>query len=117
MKFIIKIALSALAVFALSYWLPNVSVDHWKTALLVAIVLGFLNSIIAPILKFLTIPITIVTLGLFLLVINAGMVKLADHFIDGFNVNGWLWALIFSIALSIAQSILNKIFVPSGKKN
>jgi len=118
MKLLVKIVLSTLAVFILSkLFEPKVEIVHLKTALIVAIVLGLLNNIIAPILKFLTIPITIVTLGLFLLVINAGMVKLADHFIDGFSVNGWLWALIFSIALSIAQSILYKIFVPKKKRD
>lgn len=116
MKLLIKIVLSALAVLALSNFLPNVFVDHWKTALVVALLLGFLNNIIAPILKFLTIPITIVTLGLFLLVINAAMVKLADHFIDGFAVKGWLWALVFSICLSITQAILYKVFVPKKSK-
>jgi len=117
MKLIGKILLSTLAVIALSYLMPNISVDHWKTAILVALILALLNNIVAPILKFLTIPITILTLGLFLLVINAAMVKLADHFIGGFSVNGWLWALAFSIGLSIAQSILYKIFIPKKKRN
>ena len=81
MKLLIKIALSTLAVFGLAYLLDGIRVDVWQTAFLVAIILGLLNTFLRPILIFLTIPITIVTLGLFLLVINAGIVLLCDYLI------------------------------------
>lgn len=117
MKLLIKIALSTLAVLGLSYLLDGIIVDRWQTALLVAVVLGVLNTFLRPILIFLTIPITIVTLGLFLLVINAGMVMLSEHFISGFHVSSFWWALGFSILLSIAQGILYRMFgVKGGKK-
>jgi putative membrane protein len=117
MKLLVKIALSTLAVFGLAYLLDGISVVDWKVALFVAVVLGLLNTLLRPILIFLTIPITIVTLGLFLLVINAGMVLLGDYLIDGFSVANFWWALGFSILLSIAQGILYRLFgVKGGKK-
>lgn len=115
MKLILRLLLSALAVVILSKVLPNVSVDNYGTALIVAIALSLLNFIVKPIMVILTLPITILTFGLFLLVINAVIIKLADNFIDGFNVDGWLWAIIFSLLLSILQSILFSL-LKSDKK-
>ncbi|MEM7163192.1 MAG: phage holin family protein [Bacteroidota bacterium] len=117
MKLLSKLLLSTLAVFVLAYLLPGIYLDGWKSALLAAIVLGILNHIVAPILKFLSIPITVITLGLFLLVINASMVMLTAHFVNGFAVNGWLWALIFALALSFLQSILYKSFLSRKEKS
>lgn len=115
MKFILRLLLSTLAVIILSKVLPNVSVDTYTTALIVAVVLSLLNFIVRPIMVLLTLPITIVTFGLFLLVINAGIILLADHFVDGFAVNGFWWALLFSLLLSFLQSILFS-FLKSDKK-
>lgn len=106
MKFILRLLLSAVAVVILSKVLPNVAVDTYVTAIIVAIALSLLNFIVKPIMVILTLPITIVTFGLFLLVINACIIMLADYFVDGFTVNGWLWAIIFSLLLSFLQSIL-----------
>lgn len=118
MKLLIKIALSTLAVFGLAYLLNGIQVDAWQTALLVAVILGLLNTFLRPVLILLTIPITIVTLGLFLLVINAGIVLLCDNLITGFSVDSFWWALGFSILLSIAQGILYRLFgVKGGKHN
>ncbi len=111
MKFLLKLVLSALAVLLLAKILPGAQVDNYVSALIVAVVLAVLNTIVKPILVFLTLPATIVTLGLFLLVINAAIILLADYFIDGFSVNGWLWALIFSVLLSVFQSILHSILI------
>lgn len=109
MNFIIRIIISTFAVLATSYLLPEsmVHVDGFVTALVVALVLAFLNSIVRPILILLTIPVTVATLGIFLLVINALIIKLADYFIDGFKVHGFWSALIFSIVLTIINSIFN----------
>ncbi|CAM3527408.1 phage holin family protein [Zobellia roscoffensis] len=106
MKLILRVLLSALAVVILSKVLPNVSVDSYMTAIIVAIVLSLLNFIVKPILVIFTLPVTILTFGLFLLIINAIIIFLADNLIDGFSVNGVLWAIIFSLLLSILQSIL-----------
>lgn len=111
MNFIIKLFISSIIVFALSYFLPGVHVTSIVAALWVALVLGFLNTFLKPVLVFLTIPVTLFTLGLFLLVINAMIVLICDYFISEFQVDGFITALFFSVLLSLSQSILNKIFV------
>jgi len=109
MNYILKILLSAIAVFVLANILPGITIESYITAIIVAIVLGFLNTLVRPILIFFTIPLTIVTLGLFLFIINAIIVLIAGYFIGGFTVHNIGWALLFSILLSILQSILNKL--------
>ena len=106
MKSIIKILLTALAVVILSYVLPGVSVASYGIAIIVAIVLALLKFIVKPILVILTLPITIITFGLFLLVLNALIILMADYFISGFSVDSFWWALAFSLLLSFLQSIL-----------
>lgn len=106
MKLILRILLSALAVVVLANILPNVSVDSYVTAIIVAVVLSLLNFIVKPILVILTLPVTILTFGLFLLIVNAVIILLADYLIPGFNVDGMWWALLFSLLLSLLQSIL-----------
>ena len=107
MGFLIKLIISALAVFAASYLLPGVDVESFTTAIIVALVLAVLNLLLKPLLIILTIPITILTLGLFLLVINALMVIWADSLIDGFEVDGWWAAILFSLIVSVVSAILN----------
>ncbi|WP_340077799.1 phage holin family protein [Leptobacterium sp. I13] len=106
MKFILKTLLSAIAVVVLSEVLPGVSVDTYWTAIIVALVLSLLNVIVKPILVILTLPVTIVTLGLFLLIINAIIIIFADKLVGGFSVSTIWWAVIFSLLLSFFQSIL-----------
>ncbi len=115
MKYILRLLLSAAAVILLSYVLPNVSVDNYVTAILVALALSLLNFIVKPILVILTLPITIITFGLFLLVINASIILLADYFVDGFSVDGIGWALLFSLLLSFMQWILFSLFKKDKK--
>lgn len=105
MKLIFRILLSALAVVLLAKFLPGVFVDSYVTAIIVAIVLSLLNFLVKPILVILTLPITIITLGIFLLFINGIIILLADYFIAGFEVSSIWWALLFSFLLSILQSI------------
>jgi putative membrane protein len=112
MNFLIKLMISTLAVI-ITAWLLGSGVevrnDSVFIAILVAAVLAFLNSVVKPLLILLTIPITVFSLGLFLLVINAGMIMLADRLIDGFSVKNFWWALWFSIVLSIVNSILSTL--------
>ena len=116
MKFILRLLLSALAVVILSELLPGVAVDTYITAILVAVVLSLLNFVVKPVLILLTLPITIVTLGIFLLFINAIIILLAYYFIPGFSVaNNW-WALLFSLLLSFLQSILFSLLKEDKKK-
>lgn len=115
MNLIIKLLLTAGIVVVLANFLPGVGLQGYESALIVAVVLAVLNAILKPILIVLTLPITIVTLGLFLFVINACVVLLADKFIDGFAVQGFWAALLFSILLSISQSIVYS-FLKEKKK-
>lgn len=110
MGFIIKVLVTALAVFVADYFLEGVHIsDDIKTVVIVALVLALLNTFLKPILVLLTIPITIITLGLFLLVINILIVFLADYLIGGFSVDGWLSALLFSLIVSVISYILDAI--------
>ena len=109
MNLLIRIIISSLAVFLAAYLLPGVSVDSYITAIWVAIVLALLNGFLKPLLVIFTIPVTVVTLGLFLLVINAAIILLADNFVDGFYVSGFWWALLFSLVLSIITSLMESL--------
>jgi len=115
MNLILRLLLNALAVFALAHLLTGVYVDGYLGAIIVAVVLSILNLLVKPILVILTLPVTIITLGLFLLVINALIILLADKLIDGFSVSGFWWAILFSILLSILQSVLQS-FLKDNKK-
>lgn len=109
MNLLKKLLISTIIVLLLSYFLkPGVQVDNIATALIVAVVLGLLNTFVKPVLVFFTLPITFFTLGLFLLVINTVMVYVCDYLVDGFEVNSFLTAMLFSILLSVSQWILYK---------
>jgi len=107
MNFLAQLVVSALAVIVTSLLLPGVHIDSALTGVLVAAVLAVLNSVLKPLLVILTIPITVFTFGLFLLVINAAMILLASKLVPGFHVEGFWTALFFSIILSIVSSLFN----------
>ena len=109
MNLLIKIIITSGLVLLIANFMPGVHVAGFTTALIVAIVLGLLNIFIKPILVILTLPVTIITLGLFLLVINALMILLCTKIVGGFSVDTFWTALIFSIILSVLQSIMNGI--------
>ena len=115
MKIILKIIFTALSVLALAHFLPGVELAKPESAIYVAIVLGLLRITVKPLLIFFTLPATIVSLGLFLFVINAVIILIADYFIDGFAVSGFWIALLFSILLSFLQSVLYS-FLKEKKK-
>ena len=115
-QIILKLLISGLAVFFTDWLLSGIDVTNFTNALLIAIVLAFLNTFLKPVLVLLTIPFTIFTLGLFLLVINAGIILLASKLIDGFFVSGFWWALLFSVILSITTSILEGLTKTKVKK-
>ncbi len=109
MNWIVRFLLSGVAVVLTAYLLPGVDVHDYWTALLVALVLSLVNIFVKPFLILLTIPLTFITLGLFLLVINALMILLTDYFIDGFFVDGFWWALLFSLILSLFNSLFSDL--------
>lgn len=106
MKLLIRIFVTALLVLGIAHLMKGVRVDEFTTALTVAIVLGLLNFFVKPILVLFTFPITFLTFGLFMLVINAAMILLCDHFVDGFDISSFWTALFFSIILSLSQSLV-----------
>lgn len=117
MKTIFKILLTAVAVVLIANLLPGVQIQNFTNAILVAIVLGILRITVKPLLIFFTLPATIVTLGLFLLVINACIILLADYFVGGFAVAGFWTALLFSLLLSLFQSILFSLLKENNQKD
>jgi putative membrane protein len=109
MGLLVRIIITAVLVFGIAHFLPGVHVAGLYTSIVVAIVLGLLNIFIKPIMVLLTLPFTIVTLGLFLLVINALVILLCTKIVGGFTVDSFLVAMFFSIILSVLQSIAYSI--------
>jgi len=107
MKLVIKLLIATLAVFLSAYLIPGVSVDGFQTAFIVAIVLGVLNVFLKPLLVILTLPVTILTLGLFSFVINIALIYLAAYVVPGFEITGILAALLFGLLVSLISSFLN----------
>ncbi len=108
MEMLISWFVSALTIFVTAYILPGVRIDGFLSALAVAVVLGVINLLIKPIILLLTLPITVVTLGLFTFVINALLILLASAIVPGFTVDTFWWALLFSIVLSLINSFIGK---------
>jgi putative membrane protein len=113
MNWIIRFLLNGLAVVLTAYILPGVYVEDYGTALIVALILAIVNILVKPILIILTIPITILTLGLFLLVINAAIILFVDNLVRDFRVDNFWWALLFSLIMSIFNSLFSDL---AGKK-
>jgi putative membrane protein len=108
-SFFVRLLLTALAILVTAYLLPGVHVSNFFWALLIAAVLALLNVTIKPLLILITIPITVFTLGLFLLVINAVIILLASAVIPGFTVEGFWWAVGFSLVLYLINAIFNNL--------
>ena len=110
MAILVNWLLSTLAIIASAYLLSGVHVSGFGTALVVALVLGIINAVLKPIFIILTLPINILTLGLFTLVINSVLILITTSLVPGFQVDGFWWALAFSLVLSLVHSILFKLF-------
>lgn len=112
MNILVKWLLNALVIIVAAYLLPGIHIANFMTALVIALVLSVLNLIVRPLLIILTLPLTIITLGLFLLVINALMILLTSSLVPGFEVDGFWWAVLYSILISITHlftlRLLNK---------
>jgi putative membrane protein len=109
MPFIPKLLLTSVAILIAGYFLPGIHVDSFWTALLVALVISFLNVFLKPLMVLLTIPFTVITFGLFLLVINALIIMIASAWVTNFKVDGFWWAMLFSIILSLISSLLENL--------
>ena len=106
MNFLLRILITALVAFGLAHFLKGIHVDTFWTALIFALILAVLNVLVKPILILLTLPLTIMTLGLFLFVINALVVLLASRFVDGFSINNFWWGLLFALLISLITSVV-----------
>jgi putative membrane protein len=108
-KLLVRVLVTALLVMIIPFFLKGIVVDAFTTALTVALVLGVLNLFVKPIFVLFTLPITVFSLGLFLLVINGMMIMLCDYFVDGFDVKNIGWAMLFSVVLTLSQSLVYKL--------
>jgi putative membrane protein len=108
MTIILRILWNALWLLVIANYVPGIQVDGFYTAVIAAVILGLMNAILKPILIVLTLPITLLTLGLFALVINAALFLFAASFIDGFDVESFWYALLGSLLMSIVSTVGSK---------
>src|SRR3989344_3878462 len=107
MNVLINWIVSALVILSISIILPGIHVVNFTTALVTALVLGIINAVLKPIFLILTLPINVVTFGLFTLVINASLIMITTKIVNGFTVDSFWWAILFSVALSIVNAFLH----------
>ncbi|MBW8816385.1 MAG: phage holin family protein [Caulobacterales bacterium] len=105
MRFLVRAAFAALGLWAATKIVPGVYIRDAGTLLIAALLLGVVNAIVRPIVVILTLPLTLVTLGLFLLVVNAGMILLVDLLLGGMHVHGWIAAILAAIVTGVASWI------------
>ena len=101
--------IATLAVYITAYLLPGVEVRDFWSSIIIAAVIGILNAVVKPLLVFFSLPVTILTLGLFMFVIDALVILMASALLDSFEVQNFWWAMAFSVILSIVSQMLNKI--------
>ncbi|MDP5169074.1 MAG: phage holin family protein [Bacteroidia bacterium] len=117
-RFIIYLLVNGFAVWLASEWLePHVVVDSYWTAIITGLVLGLVNSFVRPIITFLTLPITVMTFGVFLLLIQGAMVLLADWLVNGFRVESFGWAMLFTLLLAAINFVIGKVASPPQKNS
>jgi len=113
MNFIVRLLLIALVAYGVSMILSGVHIQNYWAAIWFALILSALNAFVKPLLVILTIPITILTLGLFLFVINAIIIIIADKLMDSIRIDGFLYALVFSLILSAFSTAINRLLAPN----
>lgn len=109
MGLVVKLLVNAFAVMVTAYLLPGVRVDGYFPAMVLVVVLGLLNILVKPILHILALPITIMSLGLFAIVVNAVVILIADKIVSGFSVDGFWWAVWFGLVLWLVNWFLGKM--------
>ena len=114
LNFFLTWVLAAIALAITAYLVPGLTIASWQAAAIAVAVMGLVNAIVKPILTLLTLPLTILSLGLFLLVINAITLSMVGYFTPGFTVSGFWPALFGSIVLSVVSGIINQFFNPRG---
>ena len=109
MNIFLKLIVLIIAVFVASYIIPGVTISSTSTLIVVSIVLGVVNAFLKPILVILTFPLTVITLGVFLLILNGLLVLLVSSIVPGFHVSGIFTAILFSIVVSVVGSLLSRL--------
>src|SRR3954467_5236802 len=109
MHLIIDLLINTVAIIVTASVLPGVRVSHLIAAVITAVVLAIVNTFIRPVIVLITLPLTILTLGLFILIINSLLILLVSALVPGFKVDGFLWALLFSIVLWVVNAILHSV--------
>lgn len=109
MGILINWIVSAMVIFSTAYILPGVHISDFTAALVVALILGILNAVVKPILVILTLPITILTLGIFYLILNAALIVLVSKIVPGFVIDNFFWAIVFGLVLSIINTFVHKL--------
>jgi len=110
MNLVIKIVLQTAAIFVAAKILPYVIIADLYTALLVSIIFSIINTFIKPVLQLLTLPISLLTLGLFSVILNGLLVLVVTRLVPGFEITSLLWAIVFSFVVSIVTSVLESVF-------
>lgn len=115
MRIIIKWATLTLAIYLIARYVGAISITEPKTAIFAALALGLLNALVRPILKFLTLPINILTFGFFSLILNGFMLTIVPKFVNGFTVKSFWWAVLAAGLITLITSILNSILIPDDE--
>ena len=116
MRLLLHWILSAIALWIVANFVPGIYVSGAKAALIAALVIGLINATLGLLIKIITFPLTILTLGLFWFVVNALMLELAAQFVQGFAVRGFIPALIGAVLMSLVSSVLQWIFMPKRER-
>ena len=116
MQILIALVLNAAALMLTAYVVPGFKVDNFTTAVLAAIVLGVVNTFIKPVLAFISLPITLITLGLFAFVINAVVLFIVSAVVPGLTIDGWIPAILGAIVLAVVSTVLSSLMKDIAKK-
>jgi putative membrane protein len=108
-RLLLRWAINSVAIILVAWLLPSVELVSWQAALIAGILLGVLNTFVRPIFRLVSMPINVLTLGLFTLVINAVILEILDWLMDGFNISGFLWSIVAAVLISIVTSVFNII--------
>lgn len=117
MRLLIRWAINTIAIVAATYLLPAVTLTSWKSALIAGLLLGILNTLVRPIFRLLTLPINIVTLGLFVLVTNGLILKILDWLMAGLEIKGFLWAIVAAAIVAVITSVVNILVGDDDKRS
>jgi putative membrane protein len=116
MRFLARILLNGIAILVAAYFLPGLTIDGPEAALLAGAILGIVNALVRPVLFVITLPFTLLTLGLFIFVVNAACLALTAWVVPGFHVDGFWWAVIGALLVSIVSWVLNGLFIGRAER-